>query len=484
MRFTHSLFTLAALAGGLLLSRPAAGQENLTSFTHQGRLVQAGQPVDGLADLRFTLFDAPAGGLQVGQSVDLFGVDIRDGLFAVPLDFGGNAFNPLAIEDGRWVEVAVRTLQTGGGFVTLSPRQQITGAPYSLSTRGMRVDAGDHVSFGDLVAESGVRVRVGALGSDQTALRVHHPGPNLADLLMITVPEDHDGVASFIKCVRGNEFTGDRFSVFGSGAVRIVSDVETALRIQRNTSTSGPAAISLRGSTGLESVIKAVGGAGLRIDPGHARLGIRVDPQHPIDVRHPPISHFTWPIRITNDIQTVFETGMRVTDDGFFEVTNKIDGPANFARLSTTGNWTSVSDERRKAEIVELGPVLERALALRPVTYRYKGADGRAAGERQLGLIAQQVRPLFPSLVSEGDGLLTLDYSTLSTVAIAAIQEQQGQIEAQSQMIACLRAENAELRSEVSDLSERTAELERRLERMERSLAASRFGSSAGERRD
>jgi hypothetical protein len=84
--------------------------------------------VNSQCDLRFTLWDTPSGGNQVGWTWLVEAVEIVDGLFTARLDFGG-------VHDGnaRWLEVAVRCPAGSGGYVTLSPRQELTGAPAALS---------------------------------------------------------------------------------------------------------------------------------------------------------------------------------------------------------------------------------------------------------------------------------------------------------------------------------------------------------------
>ncbi len=42
-----------------------------TAFTYQGQLKEAGQPYSGPADVTFRLFDAEAGGLQIGSDMEL-----------------------------------------------------------------------------------------------------------------------------------------------------------------------------------------------------------------------------------------------------------------------------------------------------------------------------------------------------------------------------------------------------------------------------
>jgi len=97
------------------------------AFTYQGRLLQSGAPVSGVADLRFRLFDALQGGTQVASQVERSGVPVTDGLFTVELSFGLSAFDGTA----RWMEIDV-AFPAGGPYTALSPRQPIGYAPQAL----------------------------------------------------------------------------------------------------------------------------------------------------------------------------------------------------------------------------------------------------------------------------------------------------------------------------------------------------------------
>ncbi|MBY0113138.1 MAG: hypothetical protein K2Y21_09965 [Phycisphaerales bacterium] len=64
--------------------------------------------------------------------------------------------------------------------------------------------------------------------------------------------------------------------------------------------------------------------------------------------------------------------GVRMTNDGFFELTNNanLGASAVLARLSSSGTWSSTSDRRMKSDIKSESPatLLDAALRLRPVT--------------------------------------------------------------------------------------------------------------------
>jgi hypothetical protein len=96
--------TCAALLCAAAATVPLSAQPVGTAFTYQGRLVDGGTPATGPFDLRFVLYDAAAGGSQVGPTVVRDDVAVGAGLFTVTLDFGAAAFATSA----RFIEVGVR----------------------------------------------------------------------------------------------------------------------------------------------------------------------------------------------------------------------------------------------------------------------------------------------------------------------------------------------------------------------------------------
>src|SRR5882672_1919866 len=125
MKTQHLVSVLAALAVGPLKAAPLG-----TAFTYQGRLIDGAIPANGNYDLKFALYDGSTGGVLVGtpSTITLAPVAVTNGLFAVTLDFGTAAFGG----DGRWLEIAVRTNGSVSAHTILTPRQQVTAAPYAL----------------------------------------------------------------------------------------------------------------------------------------------------------------------------------------------------------------------------------------------------------------------------------------------------------------------------------------------------------------
>ncbi len=122
-----NLQLLSILTAVCLCVISAAAQT--TAFTYQGKLSDAGNPASGNYLLQFKLFDAAAGGTQIGAtSPDVF-VTVSQGVFSTQLDFGATPFTGA----DRFLEISVKK-NAGDPFTVLSPRQQINSSPYSIRT--------------------------------------------------------------------------------------------------------------------------------------------------------------------------------------------------------------------------------------------------------------------------------------------------------------------------------------------------------------
>jgi hypothetical protein len=181
-------YAIGSLIGALtlLLIASAAAQQTQpeaalgTAFTYQGRLNDAGSPANGSYDFLFILYDAALGGSQVGAAAAVNDLDVVDGYLTVLLDFGAGVFTGQA----RWLEISVRPGDSTGSYTTLSPRQPLTAAPYTLFSQAAPwsgltgVPAGfadgvdnDTTTFWSLTGNSGTTPGTNYLGtSDNSAL--------------------------------------------------------------------------------------------------------------------------------------------------------------------------------------------------------------------------------------------------------------------------------------------------------------------------
>jgi hypothetical protein len=126
-------------------------------------------------------------------------------------------------------------------------------------------------------------------------------------------------------------------------------------------------------------------------------------------------------IVIRNLFNQTHITGMRITDDGFFHITNKISGGTE-ARLDSGGSWSKASDRRLKRDVQPATHLFEKLLALQPVEFYYTTQDVETMPHKSVGFIAQDVEPVFPHLVV-GTETKYLDYTGLVPIAIGAMQE-------------------------------------------------------------
>lgn len=84
-----------------------------------------------------------------------------------------------------------------------------------------------------------------------------------------------------------------------------------------------------------------------------------------------------------------------------------------------TGTIQFLSDARLKHEVQGMKKVLPKLRQLRPSTYKWISDD-----RQDLGLIAQELRAVFPNLVRESEeGYYTVDYIRLTPLLLKGIQE-------------------------------------------------------------
>lgn len=130
---------LAVLAIAIIVPVVAYGRDSLgprterrvealvslnTGFTFQGRLTDAGAPANGVYDLNFYLYDALAGGSQVGPVQTAGDVAVSAGLFTVTLNFG-DVFHGAQY----YLDIQVRPGASTGAYTILSPREPIGAVP-------------------------------------------------------------------------------------------------------------------------------------------------------------------------------------------------------------------------------------------------------------------------------------------------------------------------------------------------------------------
>ena len=115
--------------------------------------------------------------------------------------------------------------------------------------------------------------------------------------------------------------------------------------------------------------------------------------------------------------------------------------------LTVSGDVVISSDARLKSNIVSLGSTLPKLLQIDGKSYEMKG-------KQKIGVLAQEIKEVFPELVSEDDNeMLAVNYQGLVPILINALKEQQSEID------------------ELKEQETKYMEQEQRLERLERLVA-------------
>jgi hypothetical protein len=90
------------------------------------------------------------------------------------------------------------------------------------------------------------------------------------------------------------------------------------------------------------------------------------------------------------------------------------------------GDLSINSDARLKANIISLGSTLAKLLQIDGKTYTMKKDENK---KQKIGVLAQDIEKVFPELVSESNGVKSVNYQGLVPVLINALKEQQAEID-------------------------------------------------------
>ena len=126
-----------------------------------------------------------------------------------------------------------------------------------------------------------------------------------------------------------------------------------------------------------------------------------------------------------------------------------------YASYDGDSNWDFYSDVRLKENIEKESAILNRIMKLDVVKYDFIGEKKKKY--KELGFIAQEVEPLFPSIVSEQDDdrhefkVKSLGYNTFGVIAIGGIKELKNEKDLQ---ISQLKEENIKIKSKMVEMSD------------------------------
>jgi len=159
--------------------------------------------------------------------------------------------------------------------------------------------------------------------------------------------------------------------------------------------------------------------------------------------------------------------------------------------VTINGSLFMGSDRKLKTDINALQNSLEQLMKLKPSTYKYKAteyAQMALPDTKQMGLIADEVKQVFPELVREQvqpaeydkDGLKVIhpeikfegvNYIGFIPALIASVQEQQKKILEQQKIISSIKADNETLKQNEALTKAENDVLKSRLDKIEQMLS-------------
>ncbi len=423
--------------------------------------------------------------------------------------------------DARYLEL---TVTMSGNPVVIQPRLRLLPAPYAFlaSQATQLVNSSTGVPYVNLVGGSvNVDGGLNVAGPLSTTGAINASG-GLTGLTASQVPSTLDGTRTFSGPVKINgfnflEFGADvspkeanngkiGYGTFSGGAAGALDIVGAGANVNSRKinfhaqggaqfigsvgiGTANPASsldvngsiwrsLTVRGSDGTDAVVAGnLGGrasigahngalnawSDLSLNPDGGRVGIGTrNPPYLLSLGTPDVNQAR--IRIDNGANYV-EFG-RWVNYAYIQLNNSLwSGPNRAATYDGDSNWDFSSDRKLKKDIVDAEPMLDRAMKVQVRRYRWK--EDPETATHKLGVVAQEVQPLFPHMVSEielptragsdspGEKVLQVGYGDFALIALKSVQELKAKYDAElSEMRAQLAEvvrDNQELRSRLAN---------------------------------
>lgn len=408
---TRSLLWSSALcAAALAITAATAHAQVPQTLTFSARLTDGDDALDGAHALTFRIYDAETGGTPRWTESHA-AVPVSDGLATVAL---GSVVPLTATVLGGgtlWIEVVL-------DGETMAPRLALRSVPYA-------VRAGDAALLGGQTAAA-----YAAAGHDHDAAYVNASG----DAMSGTLNLGGDLALGSRSALRGSDtwLRLNQDGGFTSGTHTPLNFNAAGLTVGALYFDPGAGNLDVAGTGWLRA-----GGRLNGVAIGQAAFGAL------------PYPYETIQLDPSYNLRFAFgaEERMRLSPDGrLWMQSTRGDCPSGwfcngmFWDLSVSSilysGLNQRSDRRLKRDIQPIEDGLATVRALRPVTFAWK--DGAPAG-RHHGFIAQEVREVVPSLVSETpDGTLAVDTQAILPILVRAVQD--------------LDARNAALQAEVEAL--------------------------------
>jgi hypothetical protein len=424
-----------------------------TTFTYQGELKDANGPANGVYELQFILYTAQTGGDELGSVVHENTV-LTNGLFTVQLDFG-SAIN----SHESWLEIAVRPGDSTDAYTVLSPRQRLTPTPYAIFARqgewslvGMPVGVADSVDNDvpsvNVPGQQKVRkpIEPGDLGNptycEATTTTQLFGSWNLKGNAGINSASDFLGTRDNVGlAIRTNNV--ERMRIDSSGNVGI------------GTTTPGASLDIVRGGGSFATTLSVANTNNTRATRSSVVLRAAFDGSagsayfdsnlggHAYSVGTGPLEGGVGNFSIKDGTATANQIRFLINSSGNVGIGTTTPAYKLDVIGVIRGTNVSPSDARLKTKIAPLTNALEKLEQIRGVAFEWNETSaslGHTPGQKDIGVIAQEVEAIFPEVVSTSstDGYKAVDYSRLTAVLIEAVKELKAENEGLKQRIELL----------------------------------------------
>lgn len=451
-----------------------------TVFTYQGRLLDGGSPANGFYDMQFVLYHSSNAVSQAGGPIYFYSLPVSNGLFTVPLNFGTAPFSG-ASGGNNWLDISVRVPGGDPTFTTLVPRTQLTAAPYAVTANNLAPGTNANaVTFNNSqdTFNGTFTGSVNGNGSGITSLNATNISAGTlsdsrlsANVPLLNASQTFTGAINTFGDITMNTSAYHHLTLTGGNSQGFLYGSYAALGdgIHLGYNYYADAA-------GTGHIINSGGGTS-RISMGYGSIALLTGyvngtPYNGLTISGPGV-----PVSITSSGMAIGLNGNQnaqaaqaaldcwyniiIRGNGYWSIGVTSGGYFGFwpngasaapAYIDTSGNYHQSSDRRMKRNIASIDRALDRLLQLRPVSYNYSTNTTTC-----LGLIAQEVEPLFPQLVgSETNGTKDLVYTGLIPVTIRSVQELNDKLETQLKQketeIQDLKQSNEHLAAQLSEL--------------------------------
>jgi hypothetical protein len=402
------------------------------TVTYQGKLENAGVPVNGAADLTFSIWTNPLATVVADRllgPIALSNVPVVNGLFTVNLPV------PATVSDNQelWVQIEARSPAGSGGFTTLTPRVRLNPALQAQWARN---------AINATALNSTGRIFVGGTASPDDG---ESPG------IWFRSPAEGGVLRSFL-----GHRNDTRIGFFGPAAVGWNS-------LQVNTTTGNTmlgadadatARLEVNGST-LIRTASALAPNVLAFGPYSTAVGGSVEGTDSVGIYrvNNAANDTELRIHIGDDTTAAFDSVVIGANPGNVWTQRFVFRSDGNAFKPGGGTWTVLSDPRSKHDIAPMHNTLDRLLQLKGYTYLYNDdviAAGKALSGTQIGLMADDVARVFPDWVStDTQGTRYVTERATTALMVEALRdlrtEKDAQIAKQQQVIDDLTARLAKL---------------------------------------